>query len=122
MATVHREVVLSRDDFTKLLEENTGIMIFKFSASWCNPCKFISPTVETNIKELKEHVTFYDVDVDESFDLYAYLKTKKMLNGIPAILAYYKGNTSYASDSCVIGANLDEINTFFTTINTVSIE
>jgi hypothetical protein len=74
------------------------------------------------MKELKENVTFYDVDVDESFDLYAYLKTKKMLNGIPAILAYYKGNTSYASDSCVIGANLDEINTFFATINTVSIE
>jgi hypothetical protein len=60
-----------------------------------------------------ENVQNAIIDVDESFELYAFLKNKKMVNGIPAILAYYKGNLHYAPDDGVIGANNTEIIAFF---------
>lgn len=63
---------------------------------------------------MPENVTCYDVDVDDSFDLYAFLKSKRMINGIPVILAYKKGNTSFAPDLSVTGANAESITNFFT--------
>ena len=31
----------TREHFIKLMENNPGILIFKFTADWCNPCKKI---------------------------------------------------------------------------------
>jgi hypothetical protein len=36
-----------------------------------------------------------------------------MVNGIPAILVYYKGNVSYIPDNHISGTNVDEINGLF---------
>ena len=37
-----------------------------------------------------------DLDVDDNLDVYAYLKVKKMVSGIPVLIAYFKGNTAIA--------------------------
>ncbi len=36
-----------------------------------------------------------------------------MINGIPAILAYYAGNTNYVPDDSVAGADPSGVNAFF---------
>ena len=51
--------------------------------------------------------------MDESFDLYAYLKSKKMVNGIPVMLCYKKGNVSFAPDDAVTGAEPFALDAFF---------
>ena len=38
----------------------------------------------------KNKFIFVSVDVDECFDLYAFMKKQKMLNGIPALFLYSK--------------------------------
>ena len=48
----------------------------------------------------------------DSFDLYAFLKHKKMVNGIPVFLAYAKGMNEGPIAS-ITGANLPELETFF---------
>jgi hypothetical protein len=53
------------------------------------------------------------VDVDECVDLYSFLKSKKMVNGIPVILVYYKGNLNYIPDDRVVGADSNQINILF---------
>ena len=55
----------------------------------------------------------YNVDVDECFDVYAFLKQKKMISGIPTLLAYKKGNTFFAPDASISGTNESDINNFF---------
>ena len=54
------------------------------------------------------------IDVDESFDVYSFLKSKRMVNGIPAILAYYKGNVNYIPDNSITGSDRQQLQTFFT--------
>ena len=34
-----------RKTFLQLLQENPGVMIFKFTADWCKPCQLIKPYV-----------------------------------------------------------------------------
>jgi thiol-disulfide isomerase/thioredoxin len=101
-------------DFKSILESNPGVFIVKLGAEWCGPCKKIEPLVHDLISKLPtDKIQCAIIDVDESFEIYAFLKTKKMVNGIPAILSYYKGNTHYVPDDIVIGADQNEVLNLF---------
>jgi thioredoxin 1 len=102
----------TRADFATLMDNNPGILIFKFTANWCGPCKLIKDYSYNKSNELPDHITMLEVDVDECFDLYAFLKHKKMVNGIPVFLAYAKGMNEGPIAS-ITGANLPELETFF---------
>ena len=65
------------------------------------------------MNQMPDNIQSYIIDVDECFEVYAFLKTKKMVNGIPAILAYYKGNLNYIPDDVVIGADPQQVDLFF---------
>ena len=80
-----------------LLETSCDFTVIKFYAEWCKPCKKITPfirgIIDTKKKKfeeqgLKNKLRFIEVNVDESFDLYAFLKKRKMINGIPSLFLY----------------------------------
>lgn len=112
MATVVKEIK-DRDEFQQILDTNQGIIILKFGADWCGPCKSIGPLVHELVEKLPSPITVYDLDVDDNFEIYAYLKSKKMVSGIPAMLAYYRENKTFASDDSISGSNKDECKQFF---------
>jgi len=101
---------------------NNKMLIIKFSAEWCAPCRKIKDIVHENVKKLNENIIFVELDIDESLELYGTLKTKKMVKGIPCILAYM-GNKNrdvskwYIPDDSVSGSNFEEINAFFERCN-----
>ena len=99
----------SRDEFLKILKMNPGLFIIKFGASWCGPCKKIKNVVDGFFVSSPSNI-----DVDESIDLYSYLKSKRMINGIPAIFCYKRGNIGFAPDDSVTGAEPGSLHAFFT--------
>ena len=116
------EAILDRAAFQDLISKNTdGVLVFKLGADWCGPCKRIKPLVHSLAEKMPDNVAVINVDVDESFDLYAWLKTRKQVNGIPALLAYYPGNETFASDYAIIGGDESVINNFFTEIHRVAL-
>ena len=71
-------VVLSSKDFnTKVYDMShkdmkylgTKPAIVDFYASWCGPCRAISPILEELANEYKDKIVIYKVDVDASPDL-----------------------------------------------------
>lgn len=104
---------LDRNQFAELLAKNTGKIVIKFGAEWCGPCKKIEPLVIHHMSNLPATVVGAIIDIDESFDLYAYLKSKRMVNGIPVILCYHSGNTTFVPDDFVGGADEKAVNAFF---------
>ena len=103
----------SRNDFFKLLSNNPGLVIVKLGAEWCGPCKRIAPVLEGFFASSPDTVVCCDIDVDESFDFYAFLKNKKMVNGIPVILCYKKGNQTFIPDDTITGADPGQLDAFF---------
>jgi len=103
----------SRNDFMRLLENNPGLVIVKLGAKWCGPCKKIKPVLDAFYATSPDNVICCDIDVDECTDLYSYFKSKKMVNGIPVILLYKKGNNSYIPDDSITGADPVELDKFF---------
>ena len=102
------EIILeTRNDLVNYLKETKyEYVILKFHADWCAPCKVIGPKVKNMVLEkaeqLKSHENkfiYIEVDVDECFDLYAFLKSKKMVRGIPTIFLYKKEIYSKSDES-----------------------
>lgn len=101
------------NEFKQILIDNPGVVIIKFGAEWCGPCKQIDGLVKTMFGYMPNSVQNFMLDIDENTEIYSFLKNKKMVNGVPAILAYYKGNVSHIPDDSIVGANPPGIESFF---------
>jgi thioredoxin-like negative regulator of GroEL len=100
-------------DMMKCLQENPGIFIMKLGAEWCGPCKRIEGLVKSCMDQAPANVQCAIIDVDDSIEIYSFLKNRRTINGIPAILAYYKGNLNYIPDDMVIGSDQNQVIAFF---------
>lgn len=103
----------NRDAFFHLLQHNPGLIIIKLGATWCGPCKQIKPIVNGFFASSPPEVVCADIDVDQCLDFYSFLKSKKMVNGIPVILCYKKGNATYIPDDAIIGSDPSQLHLFF---------
>ena len=110
-----RDIVteMDRDSLGRLLQCNPGVVVLKFTAEWCKPCKTIHDHVYSKFLSLPDTCICADLDVDDNFDLYALMKSKKQVRGIPALLAYKKGTITYAADASVSGSDTDALDFFF---------
>ena len=104
---------LDKESFTDNLKKNPGIFIIKFGAEWCGPCKAIESLVEERMNKLSNRAKCAIIDIDDNFEIYAALKSKRVVNGIPVILGYKKGNLTHVPNEVIIGADKVQINTFF---------
>ena len=105
--------IKNRHAFMTLLQHNQGLIIIKLGAEWCGPCKIIQPVVHGFFASSPPKVVCADIDIDKSFDFYSFLKSKKMVNGIPVLLCYKKGNVTYIPDDIVTGSDSQQLHQFF---------
>jgi thiol:disulfide interchange protein len=110
---------LTRETFKGLLEFNSKQSkhtILKLTADWCRPCKSIKALAMeqvANLSAIGRPIECYEINVDDSLDFYAFMKQKRMVNGIPVFLFYKAGNTEFIPDDSVTGANPPDIVAFF---------
>ena len=71
------------NDFENLIKE--GDVLVDFFATWCGPCKMLSPILEKVSNDLK--VDTYKVNVDEVEDL----AREYAIMSIPTLLLFEKG-------------------------------
>lgn len=106
--------IANRQAFFHLLEHNPGLIIIKLGAQWCPGCITIEKPIHGFFASSPQEVVCADIDVDQCFDFYAFLKSKKMVNGIPVILCYKKGNNTFIPDDSHTGSDAQGLHNFFT--------
>ena len=62
----------SQKEFIDLLNNNKGVIVIKLGAEWCGPCKLIENEVHDFFDNAPANMTTVNLDVDESFDIYAF--------------------------------------------------
>ena len=91
------------------------LIILKFTAGWCGPCKNIQNICLAFKQSKPKSIQYYEIDIDESIELYMKMKKMKMLNGIPALLAYTNTHKDYwyIPDKCHLGSDKSGVELFF---------
>lgn len=103
----------SRQNLLSLIESSDNMIVLKFGAEWCKPCKKIEPVINNWYEILPGNVKCGILDVDEEFDIYAFYKRQKIITTIPAILRFNSDNKSVYPDEAIFSSDEAEVNVFF---------
>lgn len=74
------------NDFAAQIENEKGVVVVDFWATWCGPCKMIAPIIEQLANEIPE-VKFAKVEVDENPSA----TSKYKISSIPTIMIFKDG-------------------------------
>lgn len=85
MITTYVSEMTSENFQDKISQTEKAIVYIK--ASWCGPCKQLSPTIDEVSSELGTSVTIGKMDADENMD---FVKSLNVRN-IPTLLFYKNG-------------------------------
>lgn len=88
--------------------KNHEVVIVKFKAEWCGPCKKVAPHIKT-LMETYNKINYVEVDVDDGSNIASYLK----IRSIPTIISYVNGDIHEILSS----SNTSDITTFFVKTN-----
>jgi len=91
------------------------VFILKFTAAWCKPCKRIQHLCLEWQQALGNQVVFLEIDIDEEIDIYSFYKRKRIIRGVPAILAWVSKDASLGHwpEDSVCSADATEVLAFF---------
>ena len=104
---------LSRQEFLDMIKNKNKPLFVKFTADWCGPCKKIKPMVDEFLStDILTKLQYLEIDIDESIDVYAFMKSRKMVQGIPSILVWNKGNKDYAPSAFITSADIEDVDRF----------
>ncbi|MBD2343945.1 thioredoxin [Anabaena subtropica] len=77
---------VQENEFDILLSEEK-VVVVDFTATWCGPCRLVSPLMDQLADEYKSRVKVVKVDVDNNKPLFK----KFGLRSIPAVLIFKDG-------------------------------
>jgi thioredoxin 2 len=77
------------DDFTEVVEQATVPVVVDLWATWCGPCRMVSPALEQVAQDLAGRIKLVKVDIDEN----PRLSQRFEVQAVPTLLVLDKGQT-----------------------------
>jgi thioredoxin 1 len=100
--------VLTTRSELKIHVKKHPVVIVKFKAEWCGPCKKIEPLVY-NLMNQYDKINYVVVDIDDGSNIASYLK----IRSIPTMVSYLDGDIHEILSS----SNPTDIQNFFMKTN-----
>ncbi|XP_014233589.1 thioredoxin, mitochondrial [Trichogramma pretiosum] len=79
--------VQDSNDFNERVKNSKVPVIVDFFATWCNPCRLLTPRIEQVVAEKQGKIVLAKVDIDENTDL----ALDYDVNSVPVLVAMKDG-------------------------------
>ncbi|WP_455538195.1 thioredoxin [Terrisporobacter sp.] len=79
--------IVNTNEFINKVENKKGAVVVDFFATWCGPCKMLSPVYDSLGEEMKEKADFLKVDIDQSIEL----AQKFSVATVPTVIVFKDG-------------------------------
>lgn len=96
---------ITDNEFEIEVLKSSKVVLVDAYATWCGPCKMLTPVLEELQEMTQEWLDIVKIDVDESDKIVETLK----ITGIPALFIYKNGKLL---DSALGYKNLEELKSF----------
>ena len=77
--------IINEENFDKTIK-NQNLVIIDFFATWCMPCRMLSPIME-RVEKAMQDVKFYSVDIDEGEEI----SKRYRIFSVPTLVAFRDG-------------------------------
>lgn len=81
---------LNDKNFDVTIESSELPVLVDFSATWCAPCRALSPVVEKLANELDGHALVYKIDIDESPEV----TNRYGIRSVPTVMVFRRGKVA----------------------------
>lgn len=95
--------ILNEIDFESKTKE--GVVLIDFFASWCGPCRMMTPILEDVQENLGDKVKIYKVDVDDNENL----ARSFGIMSIPTLVLFVNGEKKEKKVGLVMQDELEEL-------------
>ena len=79
--------IVQKDEFEKIINESKPTIV-DFFATWCGPCKMLSPILEKVEEDSKGEFNIVKIDVDENYDV----AKKYGIMSVPTMIIFKDGD------------------------------
>ena len=87
-------------------------VIFKISATWCEPCKYAAPYIKkchlSTEERIQQSIPCIEIDYDEDRDAVRFLRVQK----VPTLIMYINGEMHHVT----VGSSWQNIEAFYNRI------
>lgn len=80
-------IEVTDDEFSETVEKSEFPVLVDFSATWCQPCKALSPIIEAVAKEYNGRLVVRKVDIDKARDTV----NRFDIRGVPTCIFFRSG-------------------------------
>jgi thioredoxin 1 len=87
--------------FNELINGETPVLV-DFTATWCGPCKMMSPILDQVASELGDAIKIIKVDVDKNPQAAAHYQVQ----GVPTLILFKEGKTLWRQSGVVQASQL----------------
>lgn len=79
--------IINTNEFMDSVENKKGTVVVDFFATWCGPCKMLSPVYDSLGEEMKDKSEFLKVDIDQSMEL----AQRFTVTTVPTVIVFKDG-------------------------------